>query len=112
MPPKAKSAPSDAETSVLVELFQSIGLTQSKASDVAKSPKIAEPLKSLIERSELSGRPLEEKQAGLLVSYAPLSGKLRDDEERRCIVDRILDGKLKSVDQITGEYLLNRCLFF
>jgi glutaminyl-tRNA synthetase len=103
MPPKPKTQPvTDAETTALISLFESIGLTQTKASDAAKSPKIADPLKSLIEKNQLAGKPLEEKQAGLLVSFAPLAGRLKGDEERDYVTGRIVDGSLRSVDQVTG----------
>lgn len=108
MPPKSKSALTDAEIAPLVELFKSIGLNDAKAADSAKSPKISEPLKSLIEQNQLSVKPLEEKQAGLVVSFATLAGKLESDEERSYVVARIRDGSLKSVDQITGKPSINR----
>lgn len=110
MPPKPKSTLTDAEIAPLVELFKSIGLNEAKATDSAKSPKISEPLKSLIEQNGLSGKPLEEKQAILIVSFATLAGKLGSDEERSYVVKRIQDGSLKSVDQVSGEHIHEVCL--
>jgi glutaminyl-tRNA synthetase len=105
MPPKVKAAAlTDEELAPLIDLFRSIGLNQSKATEAAKSAKISEPLKSLIDKYQLSTKQVDEKQAGLLVLYAPSSVKLQNDEQRGYIVDRIVDGKLRSGDQVTGQF--------
>lgn len=100
MPPK--SSLTTGEIDALATKFKTIGLTQAKAKDAAKSPKIAEPLKHLIEAFKLSERSVNEKQASLLVHLAPPSSKLAHDEERGYIVDKIIDGKLRSTDQVNG----------
>ena len=97
MPPKATSA----DTAELVELFKSIGLTQSKAAEAAKSPKSATTLKDIIEKKQLAGKNLDEKTAVLLAAVAVQGSKLGEDE-RGYAVDAILDGRLKSTDQVSG----------
>lgn len=97
MPPKAASA----ETAELIELFKSIGLTQSKAAEAAKSPKSAATLKEIIEKKQLAGKELDEKSAVLLASLSVQGLKLGENE-REYAVDAILDGRLKSTDQVTG----------
>jgi len=100
MPPKA--TPTTEEVDVLAKKFEAIGLNQAKAKDSAKSPKIAAPLKHLVETFKLTERSINDKQASLLVHFAPPSSKLAGDQERGYIVDRIVDGKLKSTDQVNG----------
>ena len=99
----SKPTPTAEEIDVLAAKFETIGLNQAKAKDAAKSPKIAEPLKHLVETFKLSERLVNDKQASLLVHLAPPSSKLASDQERGYIVDRIIDGKLKSTDQVNGE---------
>ena len=101
MPPKP--TPTTEEIDTLTAKFETIGLNQAKAKDAAKSPKIAEPLKHLVETFKLSERSVNDKQASLLVHFAPPSSKLAGDQERGCIVDKIIDGKLRSTDQVNGE---------
>ncbi|KIP10691.1 hypothetical protein PHLGIDRAFT_125388 [Phlebiopsis gigantea 11061_1 CR5-6] len=97
MPPKAPSA----DTAELVELFKSIGLTQSKAAEAAKNPKSAATLKDIIEKKQLSGKSLDEKTSVLLAALAVQGSKLGEDE-RGYAVDAILDGRLKSTDQVSA----------
>jgi glutaminyl-tRNA synthetase len=101
MPPKPILTTEEIDT--LATKFETIGLNQAKAKDAAKSPKIAEPLKHLVETFTLSERSVNDKQASLLVYFAPPSSKLASDQERGYIVDKIIDGKLKSTDQVNGE---------
>ncbi|KAI0700781.1 glutaminyl-tRNA synthetase [Cytidiella melzeri] len=98
MPAKAASSP---ETAELIELFKSIGLTQSKAAEAAKSTKSAATLKDIIEQKQLAGKDLDEKTSVLLASVAVQSSKL-EDGEREYAVDAILDGRLKSTDQVSA----------
>ncbi|GBE80034.1 Probable glutamine--tRNA [Sparassis crispa] len=89
------------DTASLVELFKSIGLTQSKAAEAAKSSKSAATLKEIIEIHAVTEKRLEEKQAVLLASLAVQSSKL-EAGERGYGVDAILDGRLKSTDQVSA----------
>lgn len=99
MPPKAATS---AETAELIEIFKSIGLTQSKAAEAAKNPKSAATLKDIIERKGLTGKDLDEKTSVLLAAVSVQGSKLGDGE-RDYAVDAILDGHLKSTDQVSGE---------
>ena len=101
MAPKADSP----ETAELIELFKKIGLTQSKAAEAAKSPKSATTLKAIIESHDLVNKSLDEKQAVLLAALAVQGSKL-GDAERSYAVGAILDGRLKTTDQVSGEYRL------
>ncbi|EJF62807.1 glutaminyl-tRNA synthetase [Dichomitus squalens LYAD-421 SS1] len=95
MAPKA-DAP---ETAELIELFKKIGLTQSKAAEAAKSAKSASTLKGIIESHDLVNKDLDEKQAVLLAALAVQGAKLGDGE-RSYAVAGILDGRLKTTDQV------------
>ncbi|KAG6869339.1 hypothetical protein C0993_000092 [Termitomyces sp. T159_Od127] len=60
----------------LVSLFKSIGLTQAKAQEAAKSPKGAAILKDIIESYyTVSSGELNEKQAGLIVALSGVLAK-------------------------------------
>lgn len=98
MPPKADLSP---ETVELIDLFKSIGLTQSKAAEAAKSPKSAAYLRDIIKQYSLSEKKPDEKQAVLLATLAVQGSKL-GDSERSYAVDAILDGRLKSTDQVSA----------
>ena len=100
MPPKPTLT--TEEINALAIKFETIGLNQAKAKDAAKSPKIAEPLKHLVDTFKLTERSVNDKQASLLVHFAPPSSRLTGDNERGYIVDKIIDGKLKSTDQVNG----------
>ena len=90
------------ETAELIELFKKIGLTQAKAAEAAKSAKGASTLKSIIETHDLVNRGLDEKQAVLLAALAVQGSKL-GDAERNYAVGAVLDGRLKTTDQVAGE---------
>ncbi|KAL0570093.1 Glutaminyl-tRNA synthetase [Marasmius crinis-equi] len=98
------SGPSKAEDP-LISLFKSIGLSQAKAVEAAKSPKAAATLKNLIDKYSLTSRDggVNEKTAGLIAALAGQLAKTDVDENgEKFVLDRILDGKLKSVDQVTA----------
>jgi glutaminyl-tRNA synthetase len=116
----SKAAKSEVPTDEWVPLFQSIGLSQAKAQEAAKSPKNAAALKNIIENHPvLSQNGLDEKQAGLIVTLAGTlaksSGVVRHGETE-VIISNILHGKLKTVDQISGNIriptreLINSCV--
>ncbi|EIN10891.1 glutamine-tRNA ligase [Punctularia strigosozonata HHB-11173 SS5] len=94
-----------SDTSNLVELFKSIGLSQSKAAEAAKSQKSAAVLRDLVETPDygVNGRVLDEKQASLLAAFAKIK-EVQDlgVEERKYAVHAILDGRLKTTDQVTA----------
>ena len=96
MPPKASP-----ETAELIDTFKSIGLSQAKAAEAAKSAKSAAVLKDLIARYDLANKGLDEKQASLVSSLAVSGSKLSDDQ-RDYVVGAVLDGRLKATDQVNG----------
>ncbi|KAI0650231.1 glutaminyl-tRNA synthetase [Trametes meyenii] len=96
MAPKADTP----ETAELFELFKKIGLTQNKAAEAAKSPKSASTLRSIIESHDLISKDLDEKQAVLLAALAVQGSKL-GEAERSYGVNAILDGRLKTTDQVS-----------
>lgn len=99
MAPKSDS--NDASIAGLVELFKSIGLSEPKAKEATRSPKNAASLKELIERNRLAERSLDEKQASLIWTFSSQSGKVEPAEESY-VVDAVVDGKLKTVEQVSG----------
>ncbi|EEB90522.1 hypothetical protein MPER_11259, partial [Moniliophthora perniciosa FA553] len=89
----------------LIPLFKSIGLNQPKAVEAAKSPKAAATLKNLIDKYSLASHDsADEKNAGLIAAFAGQLAKTDGvtEEQEKYVLDRILDGKLKSVDQVTA----------
>lgn len=100
----------DTTSDPLVSLFKSIGLTQAKAQEAAKSPKGAAILKDIIESYHtVSSGELNGKQAGLIVALSGALAKASiDPTERDYLIATILDNKLKSVDQVTGEFFYVR----
>ncbi|TEB35799.1 glutaminyl-tRNA synthetase [Coprinellus micaceus] len=87
-----------------VPLFKTMSLSDSKAAEAAKSPKSASILKELIESNSSISQGVEEKQASLIVALASSLSKAGavGTEERTYIVVKILDGSLKSVDQVAA----------
>lgn len=105
MASKAKGPALDDATKQQINLFESIGLSKSKAAEAAKSPKPAAILQEIIEQHGLVAKgPLEEKQASAVVALAGQLAKSGSvgGTERTFIIDKILKGDLKSVDQATG----------
>ncbi|KAF9076844.1 tRNA synthetases class I, catalytic domain-containing protein [Rhodocollybia butyracea] len=100
----SKSAKEVKPEDDLIPLFKSIGLTQAKAAEASKSAKSAATLKSLIEKYSLASRGLDEKHAGLVAALAGQIAKSSEisGESEKYVLDRILDEKLKSVDQVTA----------
>ena len=108
------------DSDTLIPLFQSIGLSPSKAGEAAKNQKGASVLKDLVERHGLAvaatstgelgglgGRIRDEKQAGLiagLASQIAKSGGKLDVRAQDYVLEKILVGDLKSVDQVNSEF--------
>ncbi len=101
---------SKEEEGQLSELFaQSLNLTGAKAKDVLKKPAQAQLLAQLIrdnridtpEASAAALGKLDAKAATLIVAAVTSPGKLQDDK-RGYIVSRVLDGSLKSTDQVNA----------
>lgn len=100
MPPKFN--PDDPETTELISLFQTIGFTKAKATETAKNAKNASALKEIIERNNLSSRHIDDKKGSLIAGLASQSLKL-GDPEKQYVTDAILDGRLKSAEQVSGK---------
>jgi len=100
------SKPNKDDSSPLVSLFKSIGLTQAKAADAVKAPKSANILKEIIESHAAVAGGLGEKKASLISTLAIVLAKTSavGSDEKEYVINGILDSKLKTVDQITGEY--------
>lgn len=106
MPPKFNAA--DPETAAQIVALKSIGLSDTKSFEVARSSKQATILASLIDRANLREKresgELDEKKVALLLSLCvacAASAKL-DDENKLYALDAILSGRLKSNEQISG----------
>lgn len=99
MPPKFD--PKDPAIAELIATFQTIGLSSAKATDAARNPKNAAVLKDLIVANSLNATALDEKRASLVATLAIQAGNL-GEPERTFAVDAIVDGRLKSVDQVSG----------
>jgi glutaminyl-tRNA synthetase len=101
----APKPPVEPSSDPMVILFKSMGLPKSKAVEANKNPKSAGALKDLIEKYNLVTAGLDEKRAVLVTAFAGNLSKavtLGEDEKSFVVAD-ILDGKLKSVDQVSGE---------
>lgn len=99
-PPKSDPAASDTS----IPLFKSIGLSQAKAAEAAKNAKSANVLHNLIVSYDLTKAHLDEKQATLVTALAGQLAKTESIEpsEQDFAVKAILQGKLKSVDQVNA----------
>ncbi|KAG5221802.1 SCF ubiquitin ligase complex [Salix suchowensis] len=77
----------------------------SQSSGGGQIPKAAAILKDTIEKHSLATASLDEKQASLFAALASAISKASEvgEQETSYIVARILDGKLKSIDQVSGE---------
>jgi glutaminyl-tRNA synthetase len=89
-----------------ISLFQSIGLSKSKAAEAAKNSKSATILRNLILSHDLASESdlLGEKRAVLIAALAVQLAKASnvDDAKQGHIVKAIRQEKLKSVDQVNG----------
>lgn len=102
----SKAAKSEVQMDELISLFKSIGLTQAKAREAAKSPKNAAALKDIIENHPVAlNSGLDEKQAGLIVTLAGALVKTGGigHGETELVISKIVAGKLKTGDQISGD---------
>lgn len=100
------------EAVALITLFQSTGLSESRARNTVQATKSSSAYSRLINEADLARGDikLDEKQAGLCADLAAACGyengpgkeKLRK-EEVLYVADAIKDGRLKSTDQVNGE---------
>jgi glutaminyl-tRNA synthetase len=103
MPPKSKFDPSDPAVAALITQFQSIGLTEAKATDVARNSKNAATLSELIEKNQLATKAIDSKRGALLTTLAvSVSGGQLGQSERDYATGAIVDGRLKTTEQVAG----------
>ena len=86
----------------LAVYFAACGLTATRAQDSAKS-KQANSINALFRANSLETKGLTDKQALLATQIARDGGKL-GEEERKFAVEAVVDGKLKSSDQVIGQF--------
>ncbi|KAJ7781056.1 glutamine-tRNA ligase [Mycena metata] len=102
----SKPAKADPAADPVVPLLTSIGLSQAKAIEAVKSPKIAAELKDIVETYGLHTRAekLDDKQASLVVALAGQLVKSDPiaEDGRAYVVQRIVDARLKTVEQVTA----------
>lgn len=103
MTSKGKFDATDPSVQSLLSHFQAINLSSTKANETVRNPKSANSLKEIIDRNNLTGANLEEKQSNLVLQLA-LQGLKLDTVQQDYIVKYVTDGKLKSGDQIGGAY--------
>ena len=101
MAPKTKFDPNDPAVLATITLFKTISLNETKALETVRNSKTTSALQELIDRNNLASKSLEEKQANLVLHLA-LQGSRLDPEKRDFIVGTIVDGRLKTNDQVTG----------
>lgn len=107
MPPKFNA--NDPETAAQITTFKSIGLSDAKATEVARSPKQAVILSSLIDKVGLVQRKesgeLDDKKTSLILALcvAAASASKLEEEGTVYALEAILDGRLKSNEQVSGE---------
>lgn len=104
MAPKAKFDSNDPAVAAVIAQFQSIGLTQAKATDVARNPKNSASLSDLVSKNSLQDKGIDAKRGALLTTLA-VSGQQLDESGRSYICGAIVDGRLKSEDQIAGQQI-------
>lgn len=96
-----KIDPKDPAVARLVDLFATISLTGQKAIDTIRNPNLCSSLENVIEKEGLSTKGLDAKGGTLVVSAVTLGINL-PEEKRSYVVRRILDGSLKTTDQVSG----------
>ena len=101
MAPKAKFDSNDPTILAAINVFTSIGLTRTKATEALRNPRNTASLKELIDRNKLTTKGLEEKQGNLILQIAIQGTKLEADE-RDYIVKSVVEGRLKTSDQVAG----------
>ena len=103
----SKAPKADQASDPLVPLFQSIGLTKAKALEAIKAPKSAAILKDIIESHKDVVTGLDEKRATLVANLAVQLSKTSavGSDEQDYVLKAIVDSRLKTVDQVTGESL-------
>lgn len=101
-PPKSKLSP---EVEALTAKFTTLGLSPSKALEVARNANTATSLSALMDSQNLSNssnpQQLPSEVALLLVTLAD-KGKSLNDEQKTKVTQDILNKRLASADQVSG----------
>lgn len=107
MPPKAKDSP---EVTALVAQFESFGLSNAKAIEVARNSKQANAFQEYLAAQKIPESSVNGKQANLLLQVATSSEAL-SEEGTGLVTKEILDERLLSTDQVTGRQGCCVCTF-
>lgn len=107
MPPKFD--PTEPSNAALISQFTQLGLSSVTATELVRQPKQGVPVKALIDNYKLNETRLDEKQAGALVKLGTGGGKL-GEAEKGFVVQKIVKGDVKSVDQVTSELACPRLI--
>lgn len=100
-PPKSKLSP---EVEALTAKFTTLGLSASKALEVARNGPTASSLSALMDSQNLGApqQPQSPEVSLLLVTLAD-KGKSLNQEQKSKVTKDILDKKLASADQVSGQ---------
>jgi glutaminyl-tRNA synthetase len=87
----------------LVDLFQSIGLTEQRAKDTAKNKKLAPTLQTTIVEAGVNETGCDKATGALLYTLASTITK-NANARLGYIARTIVDKKLKTADQVAGRF--------
>lgn len=93
----------------LIPLFVKIGLSEQKAKDTAKNKKLAPTLETVI--NEANVRDGCDKDVGILLYTLATAAAKAPVEQLPFITKKIMNGDLKTTDQITGKLPGNVCVY-
>lgn len=99
--PLSTSIMAQASIEELTAYFATCGLSPARAAEGAKS-KQAPLINALFRLNSLETKGLSDKQAQLASQVARDGAKLKE-EERKYVLEAVIDGKLKAADQVTGQ---------
>lgn len=91
----------------LIPLFVKIGLSEQKAKDTAKNKKLAPTLETVI--NEANVREGCDKDVGILLYTLATAAAKAPVEHLSFITKKIMNGDLKTTDQISGKCLISTC---
>ncbi|PWN53776.1 putative glutamine-tRNA ligase [Violaceomyces palustris] len=98
----------DPAVKSLLELFATISLTGPKALETVKNKKFSNAIADAIKSNGLSDKGLDTKSSALVVTAATSCADL-EPTKRDYVIQRVLDGSLKTTDQINtaSKYVAN-----
>lgn len=85
----------------LIPVFTKIGLSEQKAKDTAKNKKLAPTLEAVIDEANVRDGGCSKEEGNLLYQLASTITK-DATPHRTYLVKRIMNGDLKTADQVTG----------